>query len=468
VSAAGSEASPITVRIAGGGVAALEALLTLRSALGDRARVELIAPDPEFVFRPLLVAEPFGLTRALRIELERVAQENGASYRWDAVISVDPTRRRIATAGGDELDYDALLLAIGTRPVEAVPGALTFGGAEQRAAFAELLGRLGAGGPSRLVFAAPAEVKWTIAAYELALLTAAHLSDRDVSGVETLVVTHEDEPLGLFGPSGPRIVNDLLEEQGVRLLTSSAPIRFEAGLLEVADGEPVAADRVVALPGLEVPPIAGIPQRHRGFIPTDVRMSVEGLARVWAAGDATWFPIKQGGLAAQQAAVAAGAIARMAGGTPSDVAYRPTLRAALLTGALPRYLRSEMWDAPKSSESSAVSLWWPPGKIAGRHLSSYLARVARGEAVPSSTLSDVDALPEAETAAAEAENLEAVHFGLEAAEADARGGDYAGALEWLETVEELALVLPSPYAERRADWTRRARRRVAGAGEMLR
>ena len=51
---------PLRVVIAGGGVAGLEAMLALRELAGDRVDIELLSPSDEFVYRPMLVAEPFG------------------------------------------------------------------------------------------------------------------------------------------------------------------------------------------------------------------------------------------------------------------------------------------------------------------------------------------------------------------------------------------------------------------------
>ena len=56
----GARDSRMRVLIAGGGVAALEAMLALRALAADRVSVVLVAPDREFVYRPLAVAEPFG------------------------------------------------------------------------------------------------------------------------------------------------------------------------------------------------------------------------------------------------------------------------------------------------------------------------------------------------------------------------------------------------------------------------
>ena len=53
--------SALRVLIAGGGIAAAEALLALDDLAGERVRVEVIAPVRQFVYRPHLVAEPFSL-----------------------------------------------------------------------------------------------------------------------------------------------------------------------------------------------------------------------------------------------------------------------------------------------------------------------------------------------------------------------------------------------------------------------
>jgi sulfide:quinone oxidoreductase len=447
--------------IAGGGVAAVEALLGVHDLLKTGARTELIAPDPEFVLRPLLVAEPFGIGEAVRLDLAELAAANGAAFRRDALATVDASSRSIRTRAGERLHYDALLLAIGAHPIEAVSGAITFGGSEGCTQFRSLLDRLPAAGAARLAFAVPAGVKWTLAAYELALLTAAHLRAANADAVEISLVTHEAEPLGLFGPSAPCIVSELLESAGIALHLSRSPSAFADGRLEIERGDPIEADHVVALPSLEVPPLPGIPQRHDGFIPTDVRMNVEGLTRVWAAGDATWFPIKQGGLAAQQAQVASESIAVLGGAAVAVAPFRPVLRAALLTGSLPAYFRASMSPPGATSEASPRSLWWPAGKVAGRWLTPYLA-TRRDSPEPAKPLEDV-AGAEAGGARSEDANDEAVRFALAAAEADAGSGDHAGALRWLDLAEELTAVLPSPWAERRRDWAGAAAGEASGA-----
>jgi sulfide:quinone oxidoreductase len=117
---------PMEIVIAGGGVAGLEALLALHRALGDRAHLTLIAPDADFSYRPMAVAEPFGLGHAHRVPLKRFAQDTGAELVIDGVKGVNDPGRKVRLADGGERSFDALLLAPGARPVAGVEGATTW------------------------------------------------------------------------------------------------------------------------------------------------------------------------------------------------------------------------------------------------------------------------------------------------------------------------------------------------------
>jgi sulfide:quinone oxidoreductase len=446
-----SGGAPLRVVVAGGGVAALEATLALSRLAEGRVDVELLAPADEFVYRPLLVAEPFGSAEILRLELERFARDAGARRRRDALASVDPEGRTILTASDARVGYDALLVAVGAHPVQAVPGALTFAEEAERRRFSKLLTALGRRGTRRLAFVVPRQATWSIAAYELALLTAAERDARDLYGVELSLVTHEAAPLDLFGHAAAELVGAKLEEADIALRAASVVERFEDGLLQLAGGESLAADAAVALPALEVPRLPGLPQRARGFVATDTEMNVSGLQHVWAAGDVTWFPIKQGGLAAQQADVAARSIAVEAGARVAAEPFEPVLRAALITGGAPEFLRAPVHAAEDAVAAVGRALWSPPAKLAGRYLAPYLAR-AVGETSAEELLDlDAPAQPEAD-AAAHARVIELV---LAAAEADARIGDFENAIRWLSLVEELDLVLPPEYVARRHEWRRR-------------
>jgi sulfide:quinone oxidoreductase len=371
------------VLIAGGGVAALEAALTLRELGEGRVSVEMLAPEPEFWYRPLAVAEPFGLGEVRHFDLAELAAAAGATFSPGALSSVDAGGRLVRTSAGSTLPYDILLVACGAGPSPAVPGALTFRGPPDTERIRRLLEEIVAGQVERVAFVVPWGAVWSLPLYELALMTAAYVAERGLDRVELALVTPEEEPLQLFGRAGSEAVRQLLEQRGIALHTGSWPVELVDGELRLVPEEKIAADRAVALPRLRGPRIDGLPQTVDGFLPVDAHGQVHGPSDVFAAGDITSFPVKQGGIAAQQADAAAEMIAANAGADITPQPFRPVLRGLLLTGRQPRYLRHEI--AGGSGDVSAVSpepLWWPPAKIVGRYLAPFLGAFAGVESPP--------------------------------------------------------------------------------------
>ena len=109
------------VVIVGGGVAGLEALLALHDLAGDRAELTLVAPDPDFVYKPLLVEEPFDLGPAEQHALAPLAEELGARFVQKAVKSVQPDEHTLELDDGSTLDYDFLIVCVG-RALSSRPG----------------------------------------------------------------------------------------------------------------------------------------------------------------------------------------------------------------------------------------------------------------------------------------------------------------------------------------------------------
>jgi sulfide:quinone oxidoreductase len=445
------------VVIAGGGVAGLEALLALQELAGDRLEITLMSPDEEFHYRPLSVVEPFAETQPRSFSLRRIAAEHKASFQVAALEGINEEQRRITTSAGPKLEYDAVLIAIGAQPLEAVPGAITYRGSPDSPAIRSLIDEIDRGDIHRIAFGVPGATWWPIAAYELALLTSAHVRDRNLEGVEIHLVTAEPHALEIFGKRAGKAVAALLTEAGVELHTKAAPVSFEGGQLGLAHGRAVDCDRVVALPTPQVPAIAGLAgQDHRGLIPTDRFGQVLGMERVFAAGDATWFPIKQGGLAAQQADSAATAIAALAGAPIDPQPFRPVLRGALLTGGGPRYLRANTTGG-RSSTAARALLWWPPSKIAGRLLAPYLAAKAGYGTDAKRPLADLDPPYGDDASQVASGHADAVELAYASADASARWHDYRGAMRWLEVAEDLELYLPPAYERKRISWQELAR-----------
>jgi len=418
------------VLIAGGGVAALEALLALRALLEGRLSIEIVAPSAEFVFRPLAVGEPFWLSEARRLDLQAIVAEHAAHLHLGAVDIVGPEERTVVLQDGIELPYDALLLATGARSVTWLGGAVSFAGPRDTHALADVVSELEEGRIARIAFAVPPAVGWSLPAYELALLTDAHAARRGLD-VEITIVTPEHEPLEAFGPAGVSLFRDLLAERGIALRADATAERLQGGRLTLVGGESIAADRVVALARIEGRPIPGVPADPAGFIPIDDHCRVVGLERVWAAGDNVAFPIKQGGLATQQADAAAEDIAAGFGAALEPAPFSPVMRGQLLTGEAPVYLSSGV--AGKSAASFAP-LFTPQSKIAGRYLGPYLA--GRPHPGAPDVLTDIAPPPE-DLATQRAEQEEARELLLALAGGAEHFGDKKAARNFREAVEHV-------------------------------
>jgi sulfide:quinone oxidoreductase len=363
--------------IAGGGVAALEAALALRRLAQDRVRVEILAPEPHFWYRPMAVATPFELGDVLLLELDSLTREIGADYTPGGLVGVDAWRHIAHTSKNMQLEYDLLLIACGAFPQPAIPGALTFRGPADIEVLGSLLRDLAGGGVASVAFVIPWGAVYSLPAYELALLTSAHLDRLGIHGVEVSLVTPEEEPLQVFGPQASEAIHELFSERGIALRTGAYPGEVADGALRLIPEGAVVADRVVALARLKGAPIDGISQTVDGFVPVDAHCSVHGVADVYAAGDITSCTVKQGGIATQQADAAAEAIAKAVGADVEPARFRPVLRGMLLTGTRPRYLRRELAFEPAVEPVASLEpLWWPPAKIVGRYLAPFLASKA--------------------------------------------------------------------------------------------
>jgi sulfide:quinone oxidoreductase len=359
------------VVIAGGGVAALEALLVLRELAQDRVDIELIAPNAEFVHRPMELAALFTDERVQRFDLGRITADQGATLALDRLEGVWPGGRAVTQAGA-VVPYDSLLLAIGAHLRVGVPGALTVGAPGFRQDFGRMLADVERGLARRVAFAAPAGTGWLLPLYELALLTADHLAQRGVAA-ELVVVTPEESPLEPFGLEASEHVRALLAERCIEMRAGQRPVNFDSNGLVAAPAGLIEVDCAVALPSMRGPVLRGVPQTVTGFIATDRHGRVTSMENVYAAGDGTAFPIKQGGLAAQQADAAAAAIAAAAGVEIDPEPFEPVLRGLLLTGAEPHYLRHDLTRPEADGHSADRPLWWPPAKVAARSLTPYLA-----------------------------------------------------------------------------------------------
>jgi sulfide:quinone oxidoreductase len=142
-------------------------------------------------------------------------------------------------------------------------------------------------------------------------------------------------------------------------------------------GDPLESEAVVSLPRLEGRRIGGIPHDSEGFVSVDEHGGLVGAERVFAAGDVTTFPVKQGGIATQQADSVAAVIAADVGSDTEPAPFDPVLRGVLWTGAKPRYLYGQLTGGHGETSLLSEQPPWPEreGKIVGRYLAPFLVGV---------------------------------------------------------------------------------------------
>jgi sulfide:quinone oxidoreductase len=366
------------VLVVGGGVAAVEALLALHDLAPDRVAVTVLAPNSDFVYRPMSVREPFAYTSAARYPLATIVADAGATLVRDKVARVEPEQRLVHTESGGTLEYDALILAMGAKLYERFAHATTIDDKRMDELLHGIVQDVEGGYLRSLAFVAPGRMAWPLPLYELALMTAARAFDMNVAPELTLV-TPEDRPLSIFGAAVSDGVGELLEQAGIRAITSAYAEVHEDGEISINPGDRcLRADRVIALPELYGPSVRGIPLSEHGFIRVNRFGRVPDLAHVYAAGDGVDFPVKQGGIACQQADVAAESVAALAGVEVEGRAFAPEIHGMLLTGGAPRYLAAKLTGGHGSaSRFSPEPIDGVRQKIAGRYLGPYLERFDR-------------------------------------------------------------------------------------------
>jgi sulfide:quinone oxidoreductase len=331
--------------------------------------------------RPQTVREPFSYPRAERWPVGPIARDAGAELLVDELEWVDPAERVVHTKGGEHIEYDALVIAMGARPTPRYKHSITIDPATMDETLHGLIQDVEGGYVDQVVFLAPGRMAWPMPLYELALMTAGRAYDMDVS-VAITIATPEDSPLALFGTAASEAVSALIDRAGINVISSAYAEVPRSGEVIINPGDRhVKADRVVALPELYGPGVRGLPLSEHGFFRVDKFQHVLDTDGIYAAGDSTEFAVKHGGVSSQMADVAAEQIAAAAGADITPQPFQPVVHGMLLTDEKPLYLTARITGGQGfSSEVSDTPQWSPPTKIASRYLTPYLDEHTPSEA----------------------------------------------------------------------------------------
>jgi sulfide:quinone oxidoreductase len=364
------------VVVCGGGIAGMEALLRMRRLVGQRVSITLLDPGETFSYRPLAVREPFGFPRPRRYPLRQITADLGIRWVQQRLSDVAVASATVCTERGDMLHYDALLVATGARESSAYPGVYTF--SDRTVDEADRIVRaVSSGDVNSVAFVLAADWGWPLPLYELALMTA-HRARSLGRRPRLVFITAEPRPLKAFGRLMSEAVAHALATADIELHTGVVAHVPHAHAVMVEDKR-VEVEQIVSLPKITGPALRGLPAGTRWFVATDSRCVVPSTGgRVFAAGDATDFPVKHGAIAAQQADVAAAGIAHLAGLAERPPPLRPVIRGSLLTGQQPLYATAELSEGLGWRSTIYEHPPWPlDEKVIADELGPYLRALER-------------------------------------------------------------------------------------------
>ena len=357
---------PARVLVAGGGVAGLETVLALQ-ARGEDLAPALLAPGRHFVHRPLAVLEPFAdEPQVLRLPLAEFGRERGVPVHRDALARVLADERAVLTADGERLAYDALVVALGARPVEAVRGRADLPRAPGRRPRARARAARGRAAGARAGLRRPPGHDVVAAALRAGAPGrrrrarggadhARHARARAAGRVRGACLGRRRGRPGRAGRGAAR------GDRGVGGRGRRAAHRRRRAARRRGGRARAAHRPAPARPTLR-PARLRAGRRARGRARRWTACSPSATSRPRARSRAGWPRSRRMRRRPRSP--------RGRPGSRSRRSRRAVLRGALVTGAGTLYLRHERGGP---SEASWEPLWWPPAKLAARHLSHHLA-----------------------------------------------------------------------------------------------
>ncbi len=397
------------VCVVGGGTAGLEGLLAARETLGPSAEVRLIAPESEFRYRPMRQDSLFHPAPERSLAVADLVAQTNSQWVADRAEAVRSQERKVLTRDGDTVDFDFLLISVGARYRRTLKQGQAWVRGGDPSFLDQILGELRGELIDSVAVVVPRGARWPIPAYELALILAWTSSAATVT-----LLTAEPAPLGALGADATTAVSRELEQAGVEVITRvevldapsrepnpnapSAPPSRPAPVLSrvvlmpegssvgsdalrakptdrrqmrIGDGEVREFDRLVSLPTVRGPFLAGVPTDATGFVEVDAALKVCGCDHVWAAGSCIAAGLGHSALSARQADAAVASIAAAStSSAPGADTAAPEVAGLLLAD------QSANWRAenpPGTRQPSTRCLWWPPGRAVGRMLAQRIS-----------------------------------------------------------------------------------------------
>lgn len=300
------------IAVLGGGFGGLESLFYLKHKLGDSAELTLVSEEPKFLFKPNTIYIPFGESPdKFVVDLVRPLEKQAIRFVSSHVEHIDPEKRTIDTVAG-AVEYDYLVVATGAKMrSEEIPGlkehAITVWTPDNMLKLREKIEwakeRASNKERTRFLFLVPPNNKCSGPLYELVLMLDSHLRKAGLRDQFDLAyATKEEAFIEAFGPRLNTVVSDEFRERNIAGHKGFVVTAVEPGAVQFQNGERLAYDVLVSVPPYVASTVfADLPTDERGFIQVEHdSRRVMGQERIFAAGDAANFPIKQAFLALLQ------------------------------------------------------------------------------------------------------------------------------------------------------------------------
>ncbi len=307
----------------------------MRTLPSERWRITVVDQDERHIYQPGLLFVPFGTYKPEDIVRPRRRYlKAGIRLVVAEIDGINPDGRRISLRNGDNLSYDALIIATGTQIAPERTEGLTSSGwrenifdfytLEGASALSEKMDDFKAG--TLVVNVAEMPIKCPVAPLEFLFLADAYFSQRGLrDDVRLIYVTPLD---GAFTkPIAAAHLQNLLEKKGIEVIPefSLESVTAEQRKLRAYDGQEVGYDLLVSVP-LHVgsqPIIDSGLGDPMGFLPTH-QNTLQSLAHdnIFCLGDATDLPSsKAGSVAHFQAEVLTKNFLRWTKGKPMREAF---------------------------------------------------------------------------------------------------------------------------------------------------
>lgn len=280
------------VLVLGGGFGGIAAAHRVRERMGDAVEVILVDRATHFAMGFRKTSEIVGREPVAAVARPLAALESfGIRYRNATVDAIEPAARA-AVAGGERIEADALIVALGaeTNP-SAVPGLREHGidwyswdGVARAAAAVRDAARVAIG-----IFGVP--YKCPPAPFELALLLREQAPRLEIECFTPLALT-----IPVIGQVGCEAIEGRLAGQMITLRREAKATSVEPGRVVLEGGGEVPFDVLLGVPPHRVPQVvvdAGLAPAG-GWVKTDPRTLQTAHEGVYAVGDVVAVPMANG------------------------------------------------------------------------------------------------------------------------------------------------------------------------------